>query len=104
MDIYSYILLVPPIVPLPTLDSAIHRLTESLTQLTTSHSANTSSMTTLADERIALESKEKNMRTMVEEAESKRSWFDSFKEWVETVATFLDEKVSFTFLMLKKYT
>ena len=50
-------------------------------------------MTNLADERNALEDKEKEMRTMVEEAETKRSWFNAFREWVETVATFLDEKV-----------
>jgi GC-rich sequence DNA-binding factor len=26
-------------------------------------------------------------------AEAKRSWFAAFREWIETVATFLDEKV-----------
>lgn len=51
-------------------------------------------MNNLADERDSLEDKEKEMRTMVENAERKRSWFISFREWVETVATFLDEKVS----------
>lgn len=51
-------------------------------------------MSSLANERIVLEGREKEMRTMVENAESKRSWFNSFREWVETAATFLDEKVS----------
>jgi len=32
------------------------------------------------------------MRSMVEKAEQKRSWFHAFREWVEAVATFLDEK------------
>lgn len=50
-------------------------------------------MTNLADERQVLELKEKEMRAMVENAEQKRSWFNAFREWVETVATFLDEKV-----------
>ncbi|KAH8114705.1 nineteen complex-related protein 2-domain-containing protein [Phellopilus nigrolimitatus] len=83
---------IPPLTPLPTLDSAISRLTQSMTQLTTSHASNTTSMSSFADERTVLEGKEKEMRTMVENAELKRSWFSSFREWVETVATFLDEK------------
>lgn len=87
-------------IPLPTLDVAINRLSQSLSQLTTSHATNTVSMSHLADEREALESKEKEMRDMVEKAETKRSWFNAFREWVETVATFLDEKVYSTFTFL----
>lgn len=30
---------------------------------------------------------------MIAKAEDKRSWFSAFREWVESVATFLDEKV-----------
>lgn len=30
---------------------------------------------------------------MIAAAESKRAWFAEFKDWVESVATFLDEKV-----------
>lgn len=37
------------------------------------------------------------MRTMVDRAEDKRAWFDSFKDWLEGVAGFLDEKVSLSF-------
>lgn len=33
------------------------------------------------------------MREMVRKAEAKKSWFVAFREWVENVATFLDEKV-----------
>lgn len=33
------------------------------------------------------------MREMVRKAEAKKSWFVAFSEWVESVATFLDEKV-----------
>jgi GC-rich sequence DNA-binding factor len=49
-------------------------------------------MTSLSEEREALDAREKDMRAMVEKAEMKRSWFNAFREWVETVATFLDEK------------
>ncbi|KAI5121072.1 hypothetical protein M0805_008586 [Coniferiporia weirii] len=83
---------IPNPTPLPTLDAAISRLGQSLAQLTVSHTSNTKSMSGLSDERSVLESKEKEMRSMVEKAERKRSWFSSFREWVETVATFLDEK------------
>lgn len=34
------------------------------------------------------------MRELVEKAESKRAWFEGFKEWTESVAGFLDEKVA----------
>jgi GC-rich sequence DNA-binding factor len=33
------------------------------------------------------------MRDMIGRAEEKRAWFSSFKQWVEGVAAFLDEKV-----------
>ena len=54
----------PPPTPLPNLDAAMNRLARSLSELTTSHANNTVSMTNLADERNALEDKEKEMRTM----------------------------------------
>lgn len=97
---FTYRSIVPSMIPLPTLDVAINRLSQSLSQLTTSHATNTASMSHLADEREALESKEKEMRDMVEKAETKRSWFNAFREWVETVATFLDEKVCSTFTFM----
>lgn len=50
-------------------------------------------MTSLAQERAQLEAREKEMREMIVKAEEKRSWFAAFREWVESVATFLDEKV-----------
>lgn len=36
------------------------------------------------------------MRQMIEKAERKRSWFAAFREWVEGVASFLDEKAGLT--------
>ncbi|TDL23255.1 hypothetical protein BD410DRAFT_787584 [Rickenella mellea] len=83
---------IPPPTPVPTLAPAIARLSQALSDLTTSHTASTSAMTALADERVALEEKEKEMRSMVEKAEAKRSWFAAFRDWVESVATFLDGK------------
>jgi GC-rich sequence DNA-binding factor len=50
-------------------------------------------MNTLADERAQLELREQEMREMIVKAEDKRSWFAAFREWIESVATFLDEKV-----------
>lgn len=48
---------------------------------------------TLAEERAQLEVREKEMRDLISKAEEKRSWFASFRDWIESVATFLDEKV-----------
>ena len=85
---------VPITTPVPILSSATARLTEQLTQLTTSHAKNSAALTTLGQERIEIDNREKEMREMVEKAEAKRAWFQSFSEWVEGVAGFLDEKAS----------
>lgn len=84
---------VPAMTPIPTLGPAIARLTAALTALTTSHAQNTTTTISLADERAQLEVREKEMRNMIVEAEDKRSWFSAFRDWIESVATFLDEKV-----------
>lgn len=44
-------------------------------------------------EQSQLDEKEHEMRELVANAESKRAWMSDFYEWMETVATFLDEKV-----------
>lgn len=79
--------------PIPTLGPAISRLTAALTALTTSHAQNSAAMVSLADERAQLEVREKEMRDMIVKTEDKRSWFAAFREWIESVAVFLDEKV-----------
>ena len=84
---------VPLATPLPMLNTALARLTQQLTQLTTSHAQNTAALNSLAQERDEIDAREKEMREMVGRAEEKSSWFGSFKEWVEGVAGFLDEKV-----------
>ncbi|KAH9841721.1 nineteen complex-related protein 2-domain-containing protein, partial [Rhodofomes roseus] len=83
---------IPPITPIPTLGAAVARLTTSLTALTTSHQQNTATMASLGEEQLKLDVREKDMREMIAKAEDKRSWFAAFREWVESVATFLDEK------------
>ncbi|KAI0087050.1 nineteen complex-related protein 2-domain-containing protein [Irpex rosettiformis] len=83
---------IPPMTPIPQLAPAIARLTAALTALTTSHAQNTLAMHSLADEKAQLEVREKEMREMVVKAEDKRSWFAAFRDWIESVATFLDEK------------
>lgn len=77
---------------------AIARLVQQLSQLTTSHTNNTATLSSLAQERDELDVRETEMRDMVGRAEEKRAWFSSFNEWVEGVAAFLDEKVCFTSL------
>ncbi|GBE83032.1 nineteen complex-related protein 2-domain-containing protein [Sparassis latifolia] len=83
---------IPPVTEIPTLGAAVARLTQSLTALTTSHAQNSQSMTAIGEEQVQLEAREKEMREMIAKAEEKRSWFAAFREWVESVATFLDEK------------
>lgn len=92
--LFDVLSIVPPVTPIPTLSPAIARLTQSLTTLTTSHAESTNTMAALAEERLQLEAREQEMRNMIARAEEKRSWFAEFREWVESVATFLDEKVS----------
>lgn len=50
-------------------------------------------MASLEQEQEQLDAREKEMRDAIAKAEDKRSWFAAFREWVESVATFLDEKV-----------
>ncbi|KAJ6585237.1 nineteen complex-related protein 2-domain-containing protein [Mycena capillaripes] len=83
---------IPSATPLPSLAPALARLTQQLTQLTTSHTSNTTALANIGQERTEVEDREKEMRQMVERAEAKRAWFGQFKEWVEGVAGFLDEK------------
>ncbi|KAF9468648.1 nineteen complex-related protein 2-domain-containing protein [Collybia nuda] len=83
---------IPVSIPIPTLGPAMNRLAAQLTQLTTSHTSNTTSLDALTREQGEVDDREKEMREMVARAEDKRAWFDSFKEWIEGVAGFLDEK------------
>ncbi|TBU23747.1 GCFC-domain-containing protein [Dichomitus squalens] len=83
---------IPPVTPIPTMGAAIARLTQSMSELTTSHAQHSTSLTKLGEEQRILEQREKEMREMIAKAEEKRSWFSAFRDWIESVATFLDEK------------
>ena len=97
---------VPAAIPIPTLEPAIARLSQTLSNLTTSHSSNISAMTSAADEFAQIEEREKELREAIERTETQRSWFTAFREFVEGVAHFLDEKVecSLTFLERNAHT
>lgn len=84
---------VPDPTPLPTLTASITRLNLSVSTLTASHATKTASMATLAQEMQGHAKRETELRDMVGRAEDKRAFFMAFREWVESVAAFLDEKV-----------
>jgi len=65
-----------------------------------SHASDTAALNSIALERESIDKREREMRDMVDKAEEKRAWFDDFKEWIEGVAGFLDEKVKFELLLL----
>ncbi|KAM6494395.1 Nineteen complex-related protein 2 domain containing protein [Amanita muscaria] len=83
---------IPAMTPIPVLASAMDRLNQQLAALTTSHANSTTSLDSLERERSDVNEREKEMRSLIERAEEKRAWFSSFKDWIEGVANFLDEK------------
>ena len=60
-------------------------------------------MVNFAEEHASTNARQVELREMITRAEEKRSWFAAFREWVESVATFLDEKVRATILHLVLY-
>jgi GC-rich sequence DNA-binding factor len=80
------------VTPLPTLAPALARLTASLTTLTTSHASSASTLAALAQERAALDAREAELRAGARQSRPRRAWFGAFREWLEGVAAFLDEK------------
>ncbi|KAG8809424.1 hypothetical protein FRC17_003451 [Serendipita sp. 399] len=83
---------IPTPTSIPTLDAATQRIAAGISALTTSHTQNTSSIATLADEQIQYTAEGDNIRRQLEETEEKRAWFKMFHERIETVAEFLDAK------------
>jgi GC-rich sequence DNA-binding factor len=45
---------------------------------------------------MRFDAEEAELRRQVDQAEEKRAWFQAFRDRVETVAEFLDEKVRWT--------
>ncbi|KAG8806701.1 hypothetical protein FRC17_004852 [Serendipita sp. 399] len=83
---------IPTPTSIPTLDAATQRIVAGLSALTTSHTQNTSSIATLADEQIQYTAEGDNIRRQLEETEEKRAWFKMFHDRIDTVAEFLDAK------------
>jgi GC-rich sequence DNA-binding factor len=85
---------IPPAVSVPVMDVAIAKLTQKLTALTTSHAKNTAELIKIGEENTSLKRQEAELKEQVENAENRRAWFQAFKERVESVGDFLDEKVN----------
>ena len=85
---------VPPAIPVPVLGVAIAKLTQKLTVLTASHAKNTAELIKMGEEMALLNKQEAEIKEQVENAEQRRAWFQGFKERLESVGDFLDEKVS----------
>ncbi|KAF9649765.1 hypothetical protein BDM02DRAFT_3094186 [Thelephora ganbajun] len=83
---------IPAMMPIPTLEPAIARLSQTLSNLTASHLTDVSTMTSATDELDQIEEKEKELREAIERTEAQRGWFAAFREFVEGIAHFLDEK------------
>ena len=89
----SYAGPVPLLTDTPSLESSVMRLSQTITSVTASHAQNTVSISALSAEQVQLDERETELRDVVTRAEGKRSWFADFRDWLENVATFLDEKV-----------
>jgi GC-rich sequence DNA-binding factor len=79
------------------LESSVTRISQIMTSMTASHEQNTTSVSTLSAELVQLDERETELRDIVTRTEEKRSWFADFREWLESVAAFLDEKVVLAF-------
>lgn len=69
------------------------RLSGTLGNSQSTHEMHQSNLEAVRAEQSQLDQKEHEMRDLVAKAEAKRAWMFDFHEWMETVATFLDEKV-----------
>lgn len=85
--------LVPPLTEMPSLESSVMRLSQTMTSMAASHAQNTTSVSALSAEQVQLDERETDLREIVMRAEGKTSWFADFRDWLESVAMFLDEKV-----------
>lgn len=69
------------------------RLSGTLSDAQGKHTVHQNDLEAIHAEQTQLDAKENEMRSMVASAEAKRAWMSDFYEWMETIATFLDEKV-----------
>ncbi|KAH7098970.1 nineteen complex-related protein 2-domain-containing protein [Auriculariales sp. MPI-PUGE-AT-0066] len=83
---------IPQMTQIPTLGPAIGAFDMSVLAVTNSHAVSATTLVNLEQERQSMQQQEVELRKMVSDAETKRSWFAEFRDWVETVGAFLDEK------------
>jgi hypothetical protein len=84
---------VPPPTEIPSLESSVTRISQTLVSMTVSHTQNTALVSALSIEHNQLDGRETELREIIARTEEKRRWFADFRDWLENVATFLDEKV-----------
>jgi hypothetical protein len=84
---------VPPPTEVPSLESSVTRIAQTMVSMTASHTQNTALVSALSVENDQLDGRETELREIIARTEEKRRWFADFRDWLENVATFLDEKV-----------
>ncbi|KAI9443190.1 GCFC-domain-containing protein [Lactarius indigo] len=67
-------------------------ISQTLVSMTASHAQNTALVSALSVEHDQLDGRETELREIIARNEEKRRWFTDFRDWLENVATFLDEK------------
>ncbi|KAH9179210.1 GCFC-domain-containing protein [Lactarius sanguifluus] len=83
---------IPPPTEVPGLESSVTRISQTLVSMTASHAQNTASVSAVSVEYDQLDGRETELREIIAMTEDKRRWFTDFRDWLENVATFLDEK------------
>ncbi|KAI0251981.1 nineteen complex-related protein 2-domain-containing protein [Lactifluus subvellereus] len=83
---------IPSLIEIPSLESSVMRISHIMTSIAASHAQNTASISTISTELAQLDDRETELRETITRTEEKRSWFADFREWLESVAGFLDEK------------
>ncbi|KAH9080570.1 GCFC-domain-containing protein [Lactarius deliciosus] len=83
---------IPPPTEVPGLETSVTRISQTLVSMTTSHAQNTASVSAVSVEYDQLDGRETELREIIAMTEEKRRWFADFRDWLENVATFLDEK------------
>ncbi|KAH9042156.1 nineteen complex-related protein 2-domain-containing protein [Lactarius pseudohatsudake] len=83
---------IPPPTEVPGLESSVTRISQTLVSMTASHAQNTALVSAASVEYDQLDGRETELREIIAMTEGKRRWFADFRDWLENVATFLDEK------------
>jgi GC-rich sequence DNA-binding factor len=84
---------VPEPSTLPSLKFVQARLANTSSALERSHNEHIAALENCEKERVELDRQEVGFRNQVSAANERFAWFSDFKEWVEDVANFLENKV-----------